>query len=34
MAVLTDDEKAIVSKLEKQIRANDRKYKLLDRYHG
>lgn len=32
MAVLSDDEKLLVGKLEKQIRTNSRRYMLLDRY--
>lgn len=33
MAVLSDDEKALVAKLSKQLRTNQRRYTLLDRYY-
>lgn len=33
MAVLSDDEKTLVAKLNKQLRANRRRYTLLDRYY-
>ena len=33
MAVLSDDDKALVSKLQREIRANRRRYTLLDRYY-
>lgn len=33
MAVLSDDEKALVAKLTKQLRNNRRRYTLLDRYY-
>lgn len=33
MAVLSDDDKALVSKLQRDIRANRKRYTLLDRYY-